>query len=158
MKRRAIVGLGVSCLLAACAHQGEAPVAGMSWSLHHAEGEGAKLAFGQPASDNVLLMMTCAPRSGAVRVSLATAADQVPGAIALESDGKVSRLAGQALPGMGEGSALLEAETRASDPALANFARTGDLSVIQNGRNAVLPVRGGERAAVKAFFAECQAA
>jgi autotransporter translocation and assembly factor TamB len=158
MRRRTILGLGVSCLLAACAHQGEAPSAGMAWSLHHAEGEGAKLAFGQPASDNVLLMMTCAPHSGAVRVSLATSADEVPGAIALESDGRVSRLSGQALPGMGEGSALLEAETRTNDPALAAFARTGDLSVVQNGRNAVLPVRSGERATVKAFFAECRAA
>ena len=158
MKRRAIVGLGLSCLLAACAHQGEPPAAGMAWSLHHAEGEGAKLAFGQPASDNVLLMMTCAPKSGAVRVSLATSADQVPGAIALESNGQVSRLSGQALPGMGEGSALLEAETRTSDPALTSFARTGDLSVIQNGRDAVLPVRSGERETVEAFFDECRAA
>lgn len=158
MRRRTILGLGVSCLLAACAHQGEAPSAGMAWSLHNAEGEGAKLAYGQPSSDNVLLMMTCAPRSGAVRVSLATSADEVPGAIALESDGRVSRLAGQALPGMGEGSALLEAETRTTDPALASFARTGDISVIQNGRNAVLPVRSQEKATVRAFFNACRAA
>jgi hypothetical protein len=130
----------------------------MAWSLHHAEGEGAKLAFGQPSSDNVLLMMTCAPRSGAVRVSLATSADEIPGAIALESGGRTSRLSGQALPGVGEGSALLEAEARATDPTLTSFARTGDLSVVQNGRNAVLPVRSGERETVKAFFAECRAA
>lgn len=158
MKRRAIVGLGLSCLLAACAHQGEAPSAGMAWSLHHAEGEGAKLAYGQPSSDNVVIMMTCAPRSGAVRVSLATSVDEIPGAIALESQGKTSRLNGQALPGMGEGSALLEADARASDPTLASFARTGDLSVIQNGRNATLPVRSQEKATVKAFFNECRAA
>jgi hypothetical protein len=158
MRRRTILSLGISCLLAACAHQGDPPAAGMAWSLNHAEGEGAKLAFGQPASDNVLLMMTCEPRSGAVRVSLTSSADQVPGDIALQSDGRVSRLEGQALPGMGEGSALIEAETRVSDPALASFARTGDLSVIQNGRNAALPVRSGERETVKAFFAECRAA
>lgn len=158
MKTRAVVGLGVSCLLVACAHQGEAPTSGMTWSLHHAEGEGAKLAFGQPASDNVLLMMTCAPRSGAVRVSLTTAANQAPDAITLRSDGRVSKLSGQAQPGMGEGWALIEAETQVTDPALASFARTGDLSVIQNGRNAVLPVRGGEKEAVQAFFAECRAA
>jgi autotransporter translocation and assembly factor TamB len=130
----------------------------MAWSLNHAEGEGAKLAYGQPASDNVLLMMTCEPGSGAVRVSMTSSVDQVPGAIALESDGRISRLRGQALPGMGEGSALIEAEARASDPTLASFARTGDLSVIQNGRNAALPVRDGEKAAVKAFFDECRAA
>lgn len=158
MRRRTIVGLGLSCLVAACAHQGESGLAGMAWSLNHAEGEGAKLAYGQPASDNVLLMMTCEPRSGAVRVSLTTAADEVPGAIALESQGKVSRLRGQALPGMGEGSALLEAETRATDPALASFARTGDISVIQNGRTAAMPVRVQEQPTVRAFFAECRSA
>lgn len=158
MKTRAVIGLGVSCLLVACAHQGEAPTSDMAWSLHHAEGEGAKLAFGQPASDNLLLMMTCAPRSGSVRVSVATSADQGPNAIILRSDGRVSNLSAQALPGMGEGSSLIEAETRVTDPALASFARTGDISVIQNGRHAVLPVRSGERAAVEAFFAECRAA
>lgn len=158
MRRRTIVGLGLSCLLAACAHQGESGLAGMGWSLHHAEGEGAKLAYGQPASDNVLLMMTCQPRSGAVRVSLTTTAEDVPGSIAIESQGKVSKLRGQALPGMGEGSALLEAETRASDPALASFARTGDIAVVQNGRTAALPVRAQEQPTVKAFFAECRAA
>jgi pilus assembly protein CpaE len=43
----------------------------MAWSLTDAEGEGAKLAFGQPQTDNVLLMLTCQPRSGVVRVSMA---------------------------------------------------------------------------------------
>jgi hypothetical protein len=144
--------------VAACAHQGEQGLAGMAWSLNHAEGEGAKLAYGQPASDNVLLMMTCQPQSGAVRVSLVTGADEVPGSIALASQGKVSKLRGQALPGMGEGSALLEAEARTSDPALASFARTGEIAVIQNGRTSALPVRAQEQPTVKAFFAECRAA
>ncbi len=158
MKRRAIVGLGISCLLAACAHQGEAPGTAMAWSLHHAEGEGAKLAYGQPSSDNVVLMMTCAPRSGSVLVSVTYTQDAVPGQVALESKGKVSSLKGQALPGMSEGSAIIEAETRATDPTLTSFARTGDIAVIQNGRNANLPVRSAEHETVKAFFSECRAA
>lgn len=158
MRRRTIFSLGISCLLAACAHQGDHPQAGMEWSLNHAEGEGAKLAYGQPASDHVLLMMSCEPGSGAVRVSMTAAADEIPGAIALKSAGRVTRLEGQALPGMGEGSVLVEAETPASAPALASFARTGDLAVVQNGRNAPLPVRRGERETVQAFFAECRAA
>lgn len=158
MKRRAIVGLGISCLLAACAHQGEAPGTAMTWSLHHAEGEGAKLAYGQPSSDNVVLMMTCAPRSGSVLVSVTSTQDAVPGQVALESKGTVSSLKGQALPGMSEGSAIIEAETRATDPALTSFARTGDIAVIQNGRNATLPVRSAEHETVKAFFSECRAA
>ena len=157
MRRRTAMSLAVSCLLAACAHQGEAPGAGMAWSLQHSEGEGAKLAFGQPSSDNVLIMMTCAPQSGQVLVSLTAEADAAPD-IELVSRTTHSRLDGETAPAMGEGAILIEAETGLSDPALASFARTGDLAVLEAGRRATLPVRAAERETVRDFFAACRAA
>ena len=158
MRRRAILGLGISCLLAACAHQESAPTAGMTWSLHHAEGEGAKLAYGQPSSDNVLLMMTCQTGSGQVRVSLTAPAAAASQAIELTSKGASSRLAGVAAPAMAEGAALIEATAPASDPALARFARTGVIAVVENGKASPLPVRREERTSVSDFFAQCRTA
>lgn len=158
MRVRALMGIGFSCLLAACAHQGDGGAhGGMAWSLHHAEGEGAKLAYGQPASDNVLLMMTCQPRSGSVLVSLTTPAGAAPQAIELASKGQASRLVGALAPGMGDG-AIIEAKTSAADPTLRNFARTGDLSVVEAGRTTKVPAGRAERAAVSDFFQQCQSA
>ena len=157
MRRRAIIGLGLSCLLTACTHGGYGAV-DLGWSLHHAEGEGAKLAYGQPDSDNVVLMMTCQPRSGQVLVSL-TAPDTVGvESIEIASKGHSSRLPGAAAPAMTEGASLVEAMAPATDAALQSFARTGDIAVMKNGRAARMPVRQAERATVADFFAECRAA
>ncbi|MES3026467.1 MAG: hypothetical protein V4820_01290 [Pseudomonadota bacterium] len=157
MRRRAILGLGLSCLLTACTHGGYGAV-DLGWSLHHADGEGAKLAYGQADSDNVLLMMTCQPKSGQVLVSM-TAPDSVGlEAIEIASRGHSSRLPGASAPAMTEGSSLIEAMAPASDPALQSFARTGDIAVVENGRAAHMPVRKAERARVADFFAQCQAA
>ena len=158
MRRRAILGLGISCLLAACTTGGGYGAMDLGWSLHHAEGEGAKLAYGQAASDNVLLMMTCQPRSGQVLVSMTAPAGATPTSIELTSSGRSSRLNGAAAPAMAEGASLIEAMAPANDPALLNFARTGDIAVVENGRPAQMPVRRAERAAVSDFFAQCRAA
>lgn len=158
MRRRAILGLGISCLLAACTTGGGYGAMDLGWSLHHAEGEGAKLAYGQAASDNVLLMMTCQPRSGQVLVSMTAPAGATPTSIELTSSGRSSRLNAAAAPAMAEGASLIEAMAPANDPALQNFARTGDIAVVENGRPAQMPVRRAERAAVSDFFAQCRAA
>lgn len=158
MKRRAIIGLGISCLLASCAHQGQSGLPGMAWSLNHAEGEGAKLAYGQPQSDNVLIMMTCQPRSGQVLVSMTAPMDAPADAIQIASRGQNSRLAADTTSGMGEGSAYVEARAPVTDPALASFDLTGDLAIVSaNGRKAPMPVRGAERRTVSDFFASCRA-
>ncbi|MBP7651400.1 MAG: hypothetical protein KA085_05870 [Phenylobacterium sp.] len=157
MKRRAIIGLGISCLLASCAHQGQSGLPGMAWSLDHAEGEGAKLAYGQPQSDNVLIMMTCQPRSGQVLVSMNTPMDAPSDAINLASKHYNSRLAAETTPGMGEGAVYVEAKAPVTDPTLASFAASGDLSVVANGRKTPMPVSGAERGTVNDFFASCRA-
>lgn len=54
MRRRAIIGLGLSCLLTACTHGGYGAV-DLGWSLHDAEGEGASLIEAMaPATDPAL--------------------------------------------------------------------------------------------------------
>ena len=156
MRLRALLGLSASCLLAACAHQGDGGgIKGMAWSLHHTEAEGAKLAYGQPASDNVVLMLSCRPQSGRVLVSLTAPAGAAPNSIELKSRRQSTRLPGAAAPGLGEG-AIVEAEATVADPALKSFARTGDIAIVEEGRAAKLPAGRAEKAAVADFFAQCQ--
>lgn len=158
MRRRAIVSLLGSCLLSACAHQGESVATqGMGWSLQHNEGEGAKLTYGAPQSDHVFLMMTCAPQSGQVLLSVSNGAAEGPGVIDLVSGGQRSRISGEAVPtGLGAG-ALLEASAGLDDPALAGFARSGQIAVGERGRTAALPASSAERAEIDGFFATCRA-
>jgi len=111
----------------------------MAWSLSHAEGEGAKLAYGQPQTDNVLLMLTCAPRSGAVQVSMTAPDGAAAQALKLSSGGRSAKLAGQTAPsGLGDG-LLVEAEARADDPVRARFAENGELAVAVGARWTKLP-------------------
>ncbi|WP_309088330.1 hypothetical protein [Phenylobacterium sp.] len=141
MRRRSLFSLFAAMSLAACAHP-VAPVPtgpDMAWSLNHAEGEGAKLAYGQPQTDNVLLMLTCEPRSGAVRVSMSAPDGGGGKALRLSSGGRSAKLAGQAAPsGLGDG-LLIEAEARADDPVLARFAQSGELAVAVGARWTKLP-------------------
>ena len=158
MIRTVIAGLGLSCLLTACAQQAGPAAPAMTWSLNHAEGEGAKLAFGQPNSDNLLLLMTCQPRSGEVMITMAAPEHRPASAIELISNKRFSRLPGQVVPAVSEGESLIEAQTPASNPTLANFARTGDLRVGGNGASARLPVSLDDRKVVQSFLASCRAA
>lgn len=156
MRRRTAFGLIGTLMVAACAHQvAPSPEPALAWSLHSTELEGAKLAYGQPQSDNVLLMMTCQPRTGAVRLSVAAPEAGAPDAVRLASRGRQDSFAGEAAPsGMGSG-LIVEAEARADHPVLASFAATGDLAVVENGRRARLPAAGADRQEIRSFFAAC---
>lgn len=141
MRRRSLFSVFAALGLTACAHP-MTPVAtapDMAWSLTHAEGEGAKLAYGQPQTDNVLLMLTCAPRSGAVQVSMTAPEGTGATALKLSSGGRSARLKGESAPsGLGDG-LLVEAQTRADDPVLAKFAQSGELAVAVGARRTELP-------------------
>jgi hypothetical protein len=155
MRRRAIVTLVASCFVAACASQGQGALPGLAWSLYETEAEGAKLAYGAPASDNVVFMLTCQPRSGEVMVSATTSDDAA--LIRLKSAGETADFFGEAGPaGLGSG-AYVEASAPADHPALLRFARTGQLSLKDADRTARLPVRIAERRQIRDFFAACQA-
>lgn len=155
--RRAVVSLVALLALSACAHPqaGGHGAEGMAWSLDHVDGEGHKLAFGQPHSDNVMLMMTCQPRSGSVQVSVTappgTGADQ----LRLISSGRSSTLAATKSPSMGDG-AILEAAARADDPVLGSFARSGQLAVAVGGRRTPLPQ--ADQAQASRFVEGCRGA
>ncbi|WP_395674604.1 hypothetical protein [Phenylobacterium sp.] len=153
MRRRAALSFIAACALSACAHQ-QTPAAmpGMAWTLHEIEGEGAKLAFGQPQSDNVLLMLSCAPGSGEVRVSAHSAASAPR--LELASGGRRATYPAQAGPGLGE-ALLIEASTRAADPVLQRFADNGELSVAIAGQRTVVP---GDKAKARDFLTRCRAA
>jgi hypothetical protein len=138
--------------LGGCAHEASAP--GYAWSYQQSEGEGVKLAYGAPASDDILLMMTCAPHSGRVRLSAVTEAAQND--IVLASGKGRERFVGAAMPSE-LGGALVEAEAQAASPALARFAQTGDLAMMAGAQRVSLNAAGTERADVRQFFQSCQA-
>lgn len=157
MHRRSLVSIFAALSLAGCAHP-VTPVAtgpDMAWSLSHAEGEGAKLAYGQPQTDNVLLMLTCAPRSGAVQVSMTAPNGTGATALKLSSGGRSARLKGESAPsGLGDG-LLVEAQARADDPVLTRFAESGELAVAVGARRTELPADPDKS---RRFVESCRAA
>ncbi|HEX2562059.1 hypothetical protein [Phenylobacterium sp.] len=155
MRRRAVLTLVASCFVVACASQGQGALPGLAWSLYESEGEGAKLAYGAPASDNVVLMLTCQPHSGQVMVSATTSDESA--LIRLKSAGQTGDFFGEAGPSGIGGGAYVEASAPADHPALARFARTGELSLEEAHHSARLPVRIAERGRIRDFFAACQA-
>lgn len=155
---RIVLALAATATLAACAHETPTPAAGgMAWSLSHTDSEGAKLAYGLPQSDAVLLMMSCRPGSGRVLLSM-TAPEGAAGTLEMTSRRDRTRLQGQVTPGMAEGVVYVEAAIDAEAPALKGFERSGDLVVFEGGRRAALPARGAEQQDVGRFFAACRAA
>jgi len=110
--------------LGACAHD-RTSQAGYAWNYMNDEGEGPKLAYGRPDSDDVVMMMACAPRASAVTL---TAMGPSAGEIALASGRSVTRLKADIAPSeMSDG--LLQARTTVDASALRAFRRTGDLEL-----------------------------
>ena len=142
----------LTLLLGSCV---SAPVApGFAWTYQHNEGEGPKLAYGAPASDNVVLMMTCEPGAQKVDVSLLGGSPQ--GGMTLSSGDERQQLRGElvASPGMGQ---MIQASAHPKSEPLARFARTGDLSLTDRGRTVRLDASPLERASVSRFFDACNA-
>jgi hypothetical protein len=137
--------------LAGCSAQA-APDYG--WSFQQDEHEGAKLAYGAPSSDDVVLMMTCAPGSGHVLLSAVT--ERTREEIVLASGGARDRFSGELLPSE-LGGLLLEAKAQAEARSLTGFARTGKLSMAANGETISLAAHGEEREGVSQFFETCRA-
>ncbi|HYE47443.1 MAG TPA: hypothetical protein VEA44_16885 [Caulobacter sp.] len=152
----AVVALTVpALLLGSCMHGRQAMSAGMDWSLHQTPEEGVKLAYGAPASDNVVLMLTCQPGAGQVRLSTVAAKPQ--SAIVLKSGSDRSSLTATAMPGGPVEGHYMEANAAATDKTLARFARTGDLTLVQGKASIELPAKGAAREQVSRFFTACAA-
>ena len=127
---------------------------GFAWSFQNNEGEGPKLAYGAPASDNVVLMMTCEP--GAQRVDVSLLGGSPTGGMTLSSGDARQQLRGEliASPGMGQ---MIQASAHPASAPLAGFARTGNLSLVDRGRTVNLDASPLERRSVSRFFEACRA-
>lgn len=138
--------------LSGCAHDpSSAP--GYAWSYVNSEGEGPKLAYGRPDSDDVVMMMACASRASAVTL---TATGLSGDEIALASGRKVTRLKAQATTSdMSDG--VLEARTSVDAAALSAFRRTGDLALLVADERHNLDAAPADQRQVKAFFKACSA-
>ena len=149
---RTLAVAALALLASACAHEQAANPA-YAWAYLDEPGEGPKLAYGRPSSDEVLLMLACPTAGGPVEVS---ASGLEGGTIALASRDQTSRLAAKAVEGGGTGSLLLASATT-RDPALGNFRRTGDLAIINGEKRHSIAAKTDERRRVKAFFRACGA-
>lgn len=149
-----VLGL-IAVALAGCATPPEKAAAGdprMTWVFDQTPEEGAKLAFGPPASDEVPVMLTCQPGSGEVRISAAVPSPHVPPVLRLSSRGVSSSARGAVADDpLGP---RLEATAPAQLGALAAFAESGQLSVSAGG--AALTATTADPTPVRRFFAACR--
>jgi len=154
MSRRLLPpALLLALALGACAHERMAEP-GYAWNYMENTGDGLKLAYGRPSSDDVVMMLACAPGSAAVTL---TAASPPGREIALASGRTVTRLPAQPLgSAMAEG--LLQARASTDAAALSAFRRTGALALLVTGERHTLDAAPADRAGVKAFFKACSAA
>jgi len=163
MKSRATIGLSIAGLglavgLCACASQ-LAPIAGpanMSWAFNQNPDEGAKLAYGAPASDNVVLMMTCAPGSSRVALSAITTEKSPSGVTLISGDAK-GVFRGASSEGFDGAVALVEASAPASAAPLKAFHKTGELALVDGRRKVKIAARASDKPAVERFFKACTA-
>jgi hypothetical protein len=138
--------------LSGCAHD-QSSQQGYAWNYMDSAEEGPKLAYGRPNSDDVVVMMACAPRASAVTL---TATGLTGDEIALASGRKVTRLKAQAAPSdMSEG--LLQARTSVDASALRAFRRTGDLDLLVADDRHPVDAAPADQRQVKAFFKACEA-
>ena len=125
--------------------------AGYGWNYINSAEEGPKLAYGRPHSDDVVMMMACAPRASAVTL---IASGLTGNEIGLASGRTVTRLRAEAAPSaMSEG--VLEARTSVDASALSAFRRTGDLDLLVAEERRSLDAAPADQRQVKAFFKAC---
>jgi len=139
--------------LAGCAHE---PVAdsGYRWVFLSDTGESPRLAYGRPYSDDVILMLSCAPGADSVRISAVGLNGRE---IVLASNRTESRYPAQRAQSALIDNGLLEARGQMSSPALAGFQHTGALTLLTNGERHNLHANREDEGQVKAFFRSCAA-
>lgn len=140
--------------LGSCVTQQAALSDGFAWSYQNNEGEGPKLAYGAPSSDNIVLMMTCEP--GAQRVNLSLLGGSPEAGLVLTSGGSKARFGGEPVVAPGAGH-MIETEAHIASAPLAWFEKTGNLTLEDRGRSVNLDAKGSERADVSRFFQACRA-
>lgn len=159
MRKLAAIGLGLVAYaaVAACAHsmdQAQAQTGPVTWNLHM-NGDEAKLAYGQPNSDLVGVMLTCERGSGMVTVAGDVSKDRP--VLVLASGRETLKLQGQAEPDPYTGGLWMEAEAPVRAQALARFERTGDLAVKQRIGRMNMNASDTSKGDIQTFFAHCEA-
>jgi len=149
----AIVTIISTAALGSCVSQ-SGDATGFAWSFQDNPGEGPKLAYGAPASDNVVLMMTC--EAGAEQVNVSLLGGSSRDGLILVSNGDRQTFKSQPVPSPGAVH-MIEATADVDAEPLVGFAQTGKLSIVDRGRTAKLDASPAERAHVTRFFEACRA-
>lgn len=124
----------------------------LSWNFVF-DGAEAKLAYGRPNSDEVGLMMTCAPHSGTVSVSGSVASADPR--LTLVSGDIHTLVRGKAEPDPLTGGVWFEGSAPLDRGAIARFRKTGALSLKRDGADLRMAASADDRAAVGRFFRTC---
>jgi hypothetical protein len=140
--------------LGSCATQ-TSSVSGFAWSFQSNDGEGAKLAYGAPQSDVVLLMMSCQPASNRVKLSMLGGSERE--GVVLTSGGRRDSFGGKSITDPMGGGQVIEVNVPANAPSLRQFAATGQLTLIDRGRPIALSAQADQKTGVSRFFAACRA-
>lgn len=148
----AIIGALAGFAVSGCMHQ-TTDVSGLGWSYQDDTGEGPKLAYGEPQSDNIVMMMTCQPGDRTVNLSLLGGSPHER--LTLASNGRTEAFS--SAPVDSPGAYMVEANAPLSAAPLAEFEQTGRLTLVSRGRTAPIDASGGERAKVQRFFQACRA-
>ncbi len=153
MYRAVIAATLAGFVLSGCASAPINAPTDFAWSYADNPGEGAKLAYGRPQSDEVLLMMTCAPGSQVMLSAAAIGGSKVM----LASGDTKSSLNGEVTEGF-DGQGFIEVTTSARTPALRDFRQSGDLTLTSGGKTFQMAAFDADRPAVRRFFNACDAA
>jgi hypothetical protein len=151
MYRAVIAATLAGLTLSGCASSPVSAPTDFAWSYADNPGEGAKLAYGRPQSDEVLLMMTCAPGAQVILSAAAMGGSRVM----LASGNQKTSLDGVVTEGF-DGQGFVEAETSSRGPAMRGFRRSGDLTLTSGARSFELAAKDSERPAVRRFFDACE--
>jgi hypothetical protein len=117
------------------------------------DGDQAKLAYGRPNSDEVGLMLTCKPNSGAITLAGDVTAENPK--FTLVSGNTTRSFTGPAGPDPMTGGTWMEASASVQDAALASFAKTGKLTLVRDTGTLKMAATGADRHMVDRFFATC---
>jgi hypothetical protein len=153
MYRAVIAATIAGFALSGCASAPIAAPSDFAWSFAHNPGEGAKLAYGRPQSDEVLVMMTCAPGS-----QVLLSAQAISGSRLMLTSGEAKTSLDGAVTEGFDGQGFLEATTSSKGPALSGFRQSGDLTLTSGGRTFEMAALDADRPAVRRFFNACEAA
>jgi hypothetical protein len=153
MYRALIAATLAGFALSGCASTPVSNSNGFGWSFAENPGEGAKLAYGRPQSDEVLLMMTCGPGA---QVVLSAAAGSNARLMLASGEAKTS-LDGEVTESF-DGQGYIEVATSSRGPALRQFRQSGDLTMTSGARSFRMAALDSDRPAVRRFFNACEAA